>query len=194
MLAVARDRAPAATFVEGDALDLPFADGSFDAATCQQGLQFVPEPGRALGELRRVLRPGGRAGIALWAALETHSGFARLREALERRLGPQAARVLDLPYGLPDAAVVAGLAREAGFDDVRVEVDDAVLRWDSVDLFVRRFGQGSMLSEVFAAAPVEALSAVVDDVAAAFGLRPSDPLSFERRCHLYLLSGTELDR
>ena len=93
----------------------------------------MPEPVRALRELRRVLRPGGRAGIALWAGLDTHPGFARLREALERRLGPAAARVLDLPYGLPDAAAVAGLARDGGFDDVRVEVDDAVLEWDSVD-------------------------------------------------------------
>jgi SAM-dependent methyltransferase len=187
MLAVARGKAPAATFVEGDAQRLPFGDGSFDAATCQQGLQFVPEPVLALRELRRVLRSGGRAGIALWADIETHPGFARLRDALERRLGPQAAQVLDLPYGLPDPAVVCGLARDGGFEDVRVEVDDAVVEWASIDEFVRRYGQGSMLSEVFAAAPADALQAVVDDVATAFDRRSSEPLGFERRCHLYLL-------
>jgi SAM-dependent methyltransferase len=194
MLGVARGAAPAATFVEGEAGRLPFRDGAFDVATCQQGLQFVPDRVGALRELRRVLHPDGRAGIALWADIETHPGFARLREALERRLGPDAARVMDLPYGLPDAAMVAGLARDGGFAEVRVEVDEAVIEWDSVEQFVRRYGQGSMLADVFAAAPPEALQAIVEDVAAAFELEPSDPLRFGQRCHLYRLSGTELDR
>src|SRR5690242_6197140 len=53
MLTVAASRVPDATFVSGDAAALPFADASFELATCQQGLQFVPEPVAALRELRR---------------------------------------------------------------------------------------------------------------------------------------------
>lgn len=45
--------------VEGDAQRLPFDDGSFDAAVVSQVLCSIPDPGRALAELRRVLRPGG---------------------------------------------------------------------------------------------------------------------------------------
>ncbi len=50
-------------FVAGDALHLPFADGSFDAATISFGLRNVADVGRALRELARVVRPGGRLVI-----------------------------------------------------------------------------------------------------------------------------------
>ncbi|HEX6468676.1 MAG TPA: demethylmenaquinone methyltransferase [Streptosporangiaceae bacterium] len=48
------------TFVAGDALQLPFADAAFDAVTISFGLRNVADVDRALGELRRVTRPGGR--------------------------------------------------------------------------------------------------------------------------------------
>ncbi|MDT4893836.1 MAG: demethylmenaquinone methyltransferase / 2-methoxy-6-polyprenyl,4-benzoquinol methylase [Pseudonocardiales bacterium] len=47
-------------FVAGDALHLPFADASFDAATISFGLRNVADVPRALAELARVVRPGGR--------------------------------------------------------------------------------------------------------------------------------------
>jgi len=49
-----------------DALDLP--DASVDVAYCQQGFQFLPDRDAAAGEIRRVLRPGGRTGVAVWRA------------------------------------------------------------------------------------------------------------------------------
>ena len=52
---------------EASADALPFADGSFDVVLCQQGLQFFPSRAAAVSEMRRVLRPGGVAGIAVWA-------------------------------------------------------------------------------------------------------------------------------
>jgi SAM-dependent methyltransferase len=53
--------------VEASADALPFEDGRFDVVLCQQGLQFFPQQEAAVGEMRRVLRPGGVAGIAVWA-------------------------------------------------------------------------------------------------------------------------------
>jgi demethylmenaquinone methyltransferase/2-methoxy-6-polyprenyl-1,4-benzoquinol methylase len=47
-------------FVAGDATCLPFADGSFDAATISFGLRNVSDPARGLREMARVVRPGGR--------------------------------------------------------------------------------------------------------------------------------------
>ena len=47
------------TFAEGDSYDLPFAGGSFDGALCAQSLVTLGEVADALGQLRRVLRPGG---------------------------------------------------------------------------------------------------------------------------------------
>lgn len=50
-------------FVAGDALHLPFADAAFDAATISFGLRNVADVAKALGELSRVVRPGGRLVI-----------------------------------------------------------------------------------------------------------------------------------
>jgi arsenite methyltransferase len=52
---------PWARIDDGDALDLPYPDGAFDAAVSTQVYEYVADIPRALSELRRVLRPGGRA-------------------------------------------------------------------------------------------------------------------------------------
>jgi len=56
---------PASTvqFVQADALRLPFADASFDAVTIGYGLRNVADIGASLGEMLRVLRPGGRVVV-----------------------------------------------------------------------------------------------------------------------------------
>ena len=56
MLEVARRDHPGLKFVEGDALQLPFDDASFDAATIAFGLRNLAEPIRGLGEMTRVAR------------------------------------------------------------------------------------------------------------------------------------------
>ena len=63
MLERARRKSSAIAWVEGDALALPFADGSFDAVTIGFGLRNLPNVERGLAELRRVLRPDGRLAI-----------------------------------------------------------------------------------------------------------------------------------
>ncbi len=50
-------------FQHGDALALPFDDGQFDLVVCRHLLQAVPDAERVLSEIRRVLRPGGRAHL-----------------------------------------------------------------------------------------------------------------------------------
>ncbi|MEV5715026.1 class I SAM-dependent methyltransferase [Amycolatopsis mediterranei] len=64
MLAIARDRARRlghpVTLREADAEALPFAEASFDTVVCTFGLCAIPDPAAAVGEMVRVLRPGGR--------------------------------------------------------------------------------------------------------------------------------------
>jgi arsenite methyltransferase len=52
------------TFARGDAEDLPIPDGSFDAVLCECSLCTFPDKPKALAEMRRVLRPGGRLALA----------------------------------------------------------------------------------------------------------------------------------
>jgi len=63
MIEVGRKRHPTISFVVADAMDLPFADGEFDAVTASFGLRNVENPKKALAEMYRVLKPGGRLVI-----------------------------------------------------------------------------------------------------------------------------------
>jgi demethylmenaquinone methyltransferase/2-methoxy-6-polyprenyl-1,4-benzoquinol methylase len=63
MLEVARKEFPMLEFVEGDALAIPFDDGTFDAATIAFGLRNLADPVRGLREMARVLKRGGRAVV-----------------------------------------------------------------------------------------------------------------------------------
>ncbi len=64
MLAIARQRAAGlgrdAGFLEGDAEHLPYGDASFDTVVCALSLCSIPDPATAIGEMKRVLVPGGR--------------------------------------------------------------------------------------------------------------------------------------
>ncbi len=61
--------APRVAFVAGDALDLPFADESFDVATISFGLRNLHDPGAGLAEMLRVTRPGGRLVVCEFSHL-----------------------------------------------------------------------------------------------------------------------------
>jgi len=76
MIEVGRQRFPHLTFVQGDALALPFVDNTFDAVTISFGLRNVNDVDLALGELFRVTKPGGRLVICefsqpTWAPMRT---------------------------------------------------------------------------------------------------------------------------
>ena len=67
MVEISRENAAAAAvtvdFRQGDATEMPFADGSFDLLVCQAAFKNFRQPVTALNEMHRVLRPGGRAVI-----------------------------------------------------------------------------------------------------------------------------------
>ncbi len=89
MVARARRRCGASSSVSvrvGDVSGLPCEDDGFDAAVCTQVYEYVPDVGRAVRELARVLRPGGRAVIVDtdWESAVWHSSDdARMRRVIE---------------------------------------------------------------------------------------------------------------
>lgn len=75
------------TFRQADAEALPFADGTFDAVVSTFGVMFAPDQSRAAAEMARVLKPGGRIGLANW----TPDGFiGQLFKLLGRYVPPAA--------------------------------------------------------------------------------------------------------
>ncbi|MFL5931889.1 MAG: class I SAM-dependent methyltransferase [Gaiellaceae bacterium] len=127
MLERARRKGPELEWVEGDLLALPFADGSFDAATVGFGVRNVDDLALGLAELRRVLRPGGRVGV-----LEITQPRGALRPFYRMwfdRIVPLLGRVLPggsaytyLPASVrrfPGPDELSGMLERAGFADVR---------------------------------------------------------------------------
>jgi demethylmenaquinone methyltransferase/2-methoxy-6-polyprenyl-1,4-benzoquinol methylase len=132
MLAVARRRyadTPGLRFLQGDALDLPVDDASFDAATIAFGMRNLADYHQGFAELRRAVRPGGRV-VCLEIARPT-SRIARAAQAWFDRVVPLIGRVAGQgsaygylvtstqDYPAPDR--IAGIMREAGLEDVRWE-------------------------------------------------------------------------
>ena len=127
MLERARRKAPELEWVSGDLLALQFADASFDAATVGFGVRNVEDLDGALGELRRVLRPGGRVGIL---EITPPRGFLRPFYRfwfdgvvpLLGKLLPGGSAYTYLPASVrrfPEPEDLASLIASAGFRDVR---------------------------------------------------------------------------
>ena len=127
MLERARRKAPGLEWLSGDMLALPFADGSFDAATVGFGVRNVDDLARGLAELRRVLRVGGRLGILeITRPRGPLAPFYRLWfdgvVPLVGKLLPGGSAYTYLPASVrrfPGPEELAELIAAAGFTDVR---------------------------------------------------------------------------
>jgi demethylmenaquinone methyltransferase/2-methoxy-6-polyprenyl-1,4-benzoquinol methylase len=127
MLERARGKSGDVEWVQGDALALPFADGSFDSATVGFGVRNLDDLEGGLAELRRVLRPAGRLAIL---EITRPSGllapfYGLWFDGLVPLLGkllPGGAAYTYLPASVrrfPGPDELAALLRGAGFEDVR---------------------------------------------------------------------------
>ena len=123
MVALARERFPRATFVEGDAEGLPFEDAQFDSVLCCFGLLHFAEPVKALREMARVLKPGGAVSFTVWCPPEQGGEFFGL---ILRTYESHANMQLDLPpappmFALADPNVRDPMLSEAGFGGIRAQ-------------------------------------------------------------------------
>jgi SAM-dependent methyltransferase len=114
MLAIAQEVAPAITWQRGRAEALPLADRSFDAVVCQFGLMLFADRKQALGEMLRVLVPGGRLIVAVWDLLAKNSGYSAFVDFIARHVGRQLADPLRTPFALGDSADLSLLFANAG--------------------------------------------------------------------------------
>jgi SAM-dependent methyltransferase len=126
MTAIAAVRAEAAGLTNVGTRDLDLEgiaepDDSYDVVLCREGLMLVPDPGRAAREISRVLRPGGRAAVAVWGPRERNPWLAIVFDAVSAELGaPVPPPGVPGPFSLDDAGAFARVLAEAGLTDVQV--------------------------------------------------------------------------
>ena len=137
MLAVARACPPSAgpriAWLQGEACALPFAAGAFEVVLCQNGLQFVPDRPRALREMHRVLRPGGRLVLNVVAR---EAASQAVEHAVAQLLAADALTLFREPFVLADPTELAVLCADAGFQAVQVTSQRITARCPAVDDFV----------------------------------------------------------
>ena len=116
-------------FDVGDACALPYPAQGFDRVLSLLVLHFVPEPGRAIGEMRRVAKPGAVVGAAVWDArggLISNRMFFDTAAVLDPEAGARRARNYTRPLTRPGELAKAW--REAGFE--RVEETTLAIRME----------------------------------------------------------------
>jgi ubiquinone/menaquinone biosynthesis C-methylase UbiE len=109
------------TTLELDLERIDQPDGSYDLVLCREGLMFAPDPGRAVREIARVLRPGGRVTIAVWGPRERNPWLGLVLDSVSAQLGkPVPPPGVPGPFSLADADELAGLLDAAGLAEVAV--------------------------------------------------------------------------
>src|SRR4029077_12117329 len=85
---------------------LPVHGAEKNCVTCQFALMFFSDRRRAVEEMRRVLRPGGRVAVATWASVGDSPGYAAMVELLEEEIGDWAADALRAPFCLGTSELI----------------------------------------------------------------------------------------
>ena len=140
--------------MDAEAIDLP--DASVDAVLCRMGYMLMADPGTALRETARVLRPGGRVALAVWSDASSNPWAALpMRAIMERLEAPPPPPGAPGMWALSDEQELHHLLEDAGLEAIKIEAVEDIARYDSFDDW---FGMTSRL-----AGPIRALLANLDD-------------------------------
>jgi SAM-dependent methyltransferase len=169
-----RAKAKGLTAVRGDAAALPFGTAALDAVLLVSMLHLVPEWPRALAEARRVLRPGGRLALMLYARehLAVHWIFEYF-PASRTWVVPEHQPMADVTAALPDARVVP-----FEFDDVDDGALAALCRRPELVLDASRRARTSYFERLASSDPIEltrGLDRLAHDLAR--GRRPDEEIA-----------------
>jgi ubiquinone/menaquinone biosynthesis C-methylase UbiE len=145
-------------------IDAP--DASFDVVVCREGLMFALDPVRAATEVARVLRPGGRAALAVWGPRDRNPWLGVLADAVQQHTGTSVP-----PPGTPgpfslgaDGALEATLTA-AGLEQVNVRQVDVPTHDASFDDYWQlRTDLAGPLKKRLAALPAQDLTAIQETV------------------------------
>jgi SAM-dependent methyltransferase len=126
MVERARKAFPALKFDVGDAEAIPLEDSTFDAVVCSFGLFHLADAGKALKEIARVLRPGGRAALSHWVGPPTSDFFRAVFGVITRHADMSVAPPAPPPFALSSEEAMKSAMADAGFSDVQLGTSPVV--------------------------------------------------------------------
>lgn len=143
-----------------DHIDEP--DAAFDVVLCREGLMFALDPARATSEIHRVLRPGGRAALAVWGPRSRNPWLSTVFDAVAAQLGkPVPPPGIPGPFALDDPDRLGSLLDAAGFTGVEVTEVPAPVRGATFDVWWQRTSAlAGPLQAILAALPEPADAAL----------------------------------
>lgn len=165
MVRIARAAHPDIVVTEGDAEDLPYPDGAFDAVVSSFGMHHVPRPEAALAQARRVLAPGGCAAFTVWAAPEENLAWRLVFDAIARHgdRTPSQAPPPGGSFNQPDDCLRALTA--AGFANTSARIVQAEWLVADADALIAALSAGTVrMAAVIAAQHRSTLPAIVADI------------------------------
>lgn len=121
-----------ARFQKADAMELPFPDRSFDNTVSALVINFIPDPPRALAEMRRVTVRGGWVGGYVWDFEKDLSPSGPLRQAM-RAFGAEVPAIPGTVHSSPHA--LESLFRQAGFSTIDSRTIDVTLAYPDFEDF-----------------------------------------------------------
>lgn len=132
MLAVAADKAPEIEWHQGAAESLPFNDKSFDVVMSQFGLMLFDAPETAVGEMWRVLRPGGRLYVTVFDSLDQLPAYDTAADVYEQIVGADIGNALRFPFSMGDVTELMSLFQRVGVSEPVVTTHACVAHFDNV--------------------------------------------------------------
>ncbi|MDN3548888.1 class I SAM-dependent methyltransferase [Mucilaginibacter aquaedulcis] len=120
VISVARSKVKSSkvTWTTADMMNIPFDENQFDLVVCQFGVMLVPDQQKALAEIFRVLRPGGKVVFSTWADLLANKLWLISDKVLNEYLAKSTIRSNPGPFSMSDADGVIELLRQTGFKEI----------------------------------------------------------------------------
>ena len=179
MLEIARAKFGAGERIElqpADAVALPFADSSFDAAVCQFGIMFFPDKAKSFSEIFRVLAPGGRYLFSVWDS-HRYNPLGRIVHEVAGRFFPaDPPQFYNVPFSCHQIDPIKEFLLAAGFGNISVAVLGRQKTIPDAAHFARAAVYGNPLIDQIRARggvePDDIVNALVQEFRREFGVDP----------------------
>ena len=163
MLDVARKKSDAVIWAEAPAEDLPFPDQHFEVVLSQFVLMFLADRTKALREMARVTRPGGRIALLTWESQARTPAYDRLVPLLGEIVSPEAAEALAAPFVLGEPGDIEAELTRAGLKTAEHRILTGTARHPSLDSWLDTEIGGWTLAEMVSGDQLDRLKEIARD-------------------------------